>query len=141
MAKDLHFAVLLDCYASILTPHQENMMRQYYEEDLTLAEIAQLCNVTRQSVLDGIHRGKQLLLDMEAKFSMVQKSARLFQNYTEIDALLQEISEATDAEQRRNLCNAVRDKIRAGQSLAQSYGAAVQNEIQEIDLEAMEHGV
>lgn len=50
MAKNLEISVLLDYYGQMLTEKQREVARLYYNEDLSLAEIAQFANITRQGV-------------------------------------------------------------------------------------------
>ena len=48
MAKNLEISVLLDYYGQMLTEKQLEVAQLYYNEDLSLAEIAQFANITRQ---------------------------------------------------------------------------------------------
>lgn len=47
-------SLLLDFYGQMLTPKQRDVMELYYYEDLSLAEIAEHENITRQGVHDFI---------------------------------------------------------------------------------------
>ena len=42
MAKDFEMGYLLDFYGEVLTPKQREMLRQYYNDDLSLSEICLL---------------------------------------------------------------------------------------------------
>ena len=61
MAKDLRITFLLDFYGDMLTEKQREVVECYYNEDLSLAEIAEEKGITRQGVRDGIKRAEQLL--------------------------------------------------------------------------------
>jgi hypothetical protein len=63
----------LDIYGSILTDKQRDAIELYYNEDLSLAEIAQHAGITRQGVRDNIQRGRQTLLEMEAKLGIAER--------------------------------------------------------------------
>ena len=67
LAKDLNIALLLDFYGELLTEKQRDMIELYYDEDLSLGEIAETAKITRQGVRDSIKRGEQQLFapDME----------------------------------------------------------------------------
>ena len=65
MAKDLRISFLLDFYGDMLTDTQREVVDAYYNEDLSLAEIAQDRDITRQGVRDAIKRAEQQLLEME----------------------------------------------------------------------------
>lgn len=58
MAKNLEISILLDYYGQMLTEKQLEVAQLYYNEDLSLAEIAQLANNTRQGVRDSIKRAE-----------------------------------------------------------------------------------
>ena len=61
MPKDLHVSVLLDYYGAMLTEKQREVVDLYYNEDLSLAEIAEIAGITRQGVRDSIKRGEMTL--------------------------------------------------------------------------------
>ena len=48
MAKDLEMGYLLDFYGEVLTEKQREMLRQYYNDDLSLSEIGENFGITRQ---------------------------------------------------------------------------------------------
>ena len=54
--KNLKVALLLDYYSAMLTDKQRDLIDLYYNEDLSLAEIAEHESITRQGVRDGIKR-------------------------------------------------------------------------------------
>ena len=56
MSKDLTVSYLLDFYGDVLTDKQRDVMEQYYNDDLSLAEIAENFGITRQGVRDAIKR-------------------------------------------------------------------------------------
>ena len=71
MEKDLHVGTLLDIYSGYLTEKQEDVLRLYYDEDLSLTEISELYGITRQGVgysskFYEAHR-EELALHMAAK--------------------------------------------------------------------------
>lgn len=79
MAKDLKISYLLDFYGDMLTETQREMVEAYYDQDLSLSEIAEDRDITRQGVRDAVKRAEQQLLDMEEKLGL----ARRFQNMQE----------------------------------------------------------
>ena len=62
---------LLDFYGPLLTNRQEQCLKQHYEEDLSLAEIAIELGITRQAVHDNLQRGIQTLEEYEDKLHLV----------------------------------------------------------------------
>ncbi len=73
MAKNLNLSILLDFYGEMLTEKQREVMDFYYNEDLSLAEIAQHSKITRQGVRDSIKRGEVQLLELEEKLGLAAK--------------------------------------------------------------------
>lgn len=80
MSKDLNIALLLDFYGEMLTEKQRDMVELYYDEDLSLGEIAETVKITRQGVRDSIKRGEQQLFELEKKLGLVEK----FMKYSEL---------------------------------------------------------
>lgn len=91
MAKDLHISVLLDFYGDMLTEKQREVMVQYYNDDLSLAEIAENFGITRQGVRDAIKRGENVLFELEEKVGFAGRSADMQQKLTELQQLTQNI--------------------------------------------------
>lgn len=64
---------LLDIYGNLLTDKQREIASLYYEEDYSLAEIAQQAGVSRQSVYDTLQRVEKQLLSTEEKLGIRKK--------------------------------------------------------------------
>ena len=77
--KNLKVALLLDHYSPMLTEKQRDVIDLYYNEDLSLAEIAEHENITRQGVRDSIKRGEQALFELEEALGLSRKSDELFE--------------------------------------------------------------
>ena len=75
--KDYRISYLLDFYGNILTDKQKDAIDLYYNEDLSLAEIAEHFGITRQGVRDAIKRGEEILTEMEDKLGF----AGMFEEY------------------------------------------------------------
>ena len=73
MAKNLEISVLLDFYGEMLTEKQREMIDFYYNDDLSLSEIADNLGITRQGVRDSIKRAETQLFEMEDKLKMVSR--------------------------------------------------------------------
>lgn len=73
MAKDLSIAMLYDFYGDLLTPKQAQAIDLYYNEDLSLAEIAEPLEISRQGVRDAIKRGEKTLFAMEERLGLVNR--------------------------------------------------------------------
>ncbi len=89
--KNLRVSVLLDYYSPMLTDKQKDVIDLYYNEDLSLSEIAEHENITRQGVRDSIKRGEQTLFEMEEKFGLAEKSEKFYAMMSEIAELASQI--------------------------------------------------
>ncbi len=91
MSKDLNVALLLDFYGEMLTDKQRDVIELYYDEDLSLSEIAETSKITRQGVRDSIKRGEQTLYDLEEKLGLVKKFLEISGIFDEINLLSADI--------------------------------------------------
>lgn len=69
----LRQAMLLDFYGELLTEKQRLCFDLHYNEDLSLAEIAEQCGISRQGVWDNIRRAEVALRDIEEKTGLVRR--------------------------------------------------------------------
>lgn len=93
MSKDLNIIMLLDFYGEILTEKQRDVLELYYDEDLSLAEIAQNQGITRQGVRDSIKRGEAVLFDMESKLGLLKKFNEVKEQIEDVTACVKQIGE------------------------------------------------
>lgn len=73
MANNIEITMLLDLYGEALTVKQRDYLNFYYNDDLSLSEIAENEGITRQGVRDAIKRAESVLYDMENKLRFSQK--------------------------------------------------------------------
>ena len=64
---------LIDLYGNLLTTNQLNILELYYMEDLSLKEIAEELNVSRNAVHDSLKRSLVILEDYEEKLKLLEK--------------------------------------------------------------------
>ncbi len=87
----LELTILFDFYGDILTEKQRELFDLYYNEDLSLAEIAEHLGITRQGVRDGIVRSEEILRKFEAKLGLAEKYGKLADNVKSITSLAERI--------------------------------------------------
>lgn len=75
--KNLHVSALLDVYGEFLSEKQRSVTEHYYNDDLSLAEIAENEGITRQGVNDLIKRAEAQLAEMEEKCHYCEYFSRL----------------------------------------------------------------
>lgn len=61
MEKNIYISALLDVYGRFLSEKQRLLTEHYYNDDLSLSEIAENEGITRQGVCDNIKRTEQKL--------------------------------------------------------------------------------
>lgn len=92
MAKDLSISYLLDFYGQMLTDKQREVTEFYYNDDLSLAEIADHCQITRQGVRDSIKRAEAQLREYEEKLGLARRFVEIQAGLDEITRCAQDIS-------------------------------------------------
>ena len=90
MEDRVEISLLMDLYGPLLTEKQYKIMELYYNEDLSLAEIAELNNTSRQAIHDLIKRWYKQFLSYEEKLNLLKKS---FEQEVIINNLLNELRE------------------------------------------------
>lgn len=91
MSKNLEISVLLDYYGGMLTDKQRDVIDLYYNQDLSLAEIAEHEKISRQGVRDNIKRGEAYLTELEENLHMAKQTVLLLQLLEEIQRRNREI--------------------------------------------------
>jgi predicted DNA-binding protein YlxM (UPF0122 family) len=65
--------MLYDFYGELLTDRQKEFFDLYYNEDLSLAEIAENYGISRQGVRDVIVRAEGIMTEMEDKTGIIKR--------------------------------------------------------------------
>lgn len=93
MANNVEITLLLDLYGEMLTAKQRDYLYYYYNDDLSLSEIAENEGITRQGVRDAIKRAEAILYDTESKLSISKKLLKLQEGLDGIIECAEEINE------------------------------------------------
>ena len=96
MSKNLEIALLCDFYGELLTEKQRDCIVLYYDQDLSLGEIAENTGITRQGVRDSIKRGEATLLEMEEKLGLCRRYRQMYQGLERITQEAKNISLLND---------------------------------------------
>ena len=93
MAKDLEITLLFDIYGEMLTQKQRDFITYYYDDDLSLAEIAENEGITRQGVRDSIKRAEAQMETFEQHLGLKRRFEELREGLQEIEAMADIINE------------------------------------------------
>ena len=105
-------AMLFDFYGDILTQRQKEFYDLYYNEDLSLGEIAENYNITRQGVRDVIVRAEATLTELEDKTGLIKRfhsMTKQLQQVREDAQRLVELSLQRDDEEMEVISLRIRD--------------------------------
>ena len=89
--KNLEVALLLDFYGEMLTEKQREVIDLYYNQDLSLAEIAEIAHITRQGVRDSIKRGETMLFEFEERLHLAERFSVMEEGLGEISAMCEQL--------------------------------------------------
>lgn len=93
--KTFEMTMLFDFYGEFLTDKQKEYFDLYYNEDLTLSEIAETNGITRQGVRDNLHRAEKTLLETERRIGLVKKFGENRRAIYKIESCARDIIEKT----------------------------------------------
>lgn len=84
-------ALLYDFYGDVLTPRQKEFYDLYYNEDLSLSEIAENSGISRQGVRDVIVRAEGIMQEIEDKTGLIRRFMQMKGNLNAIQEAAEEL--------------------------------------------------
>ena len=93
MEKNVKISFLCQIYGKLLTERQLQILEDYYNNDLSLSEIAENNEITRQAVRDIIKKGESKLFELEEKLLIMKK---MLEQEKQIQHILSDISKIQD---------------------------------------------
>ena len=73
MEKNVKISILCQLYGKLLTEKQYEILNDYYNNDLSLSEIAENSEITRQAVRDILKKGEKKLFEYEEKLQFMKR--------------------------------------------------------------------
>lgn len=104
--NSIKLSILLEIYGKLLTKKQYDMLNDYYNNDLSLAEIAENEKITRQAVRDNLKKGEKKLFEYEEKLQIMKKNKM---QEEQIANILSEISNLTEDSTDSEIANVLED--------------------------------
>ena len=109
----VYLSTLLDAYGELLAPRQRECCDLYFNEDLSLSEIAETCGISRQGAWDHIRRGSEALEEIEVKTGLLHRQAETVERLRRLEETLRKLEamcgeKSTLREQIRGAADEVR---------------------------------
>lgn len=111
MAKDLTLGILLDFYGGLLTEKQASALDFYYNQDLSLAEIADEMNISRQGVMAFIKQGEKHLRTYEDKLGLASRFGEINSEIAKMRDIVGTMSECKECKELLSLINSVSARL------------------------------
>ncbi len=105
-----HISILYDFYGELLNDHKKRVFEDYFLNDLSLSEIADELNISRQGVHDIVKRCTQELKDYEDRLSLVNRFTSIKEKLATIKEIGTVISETGDIDKINDI-NTLADEI------------------------------
>ena len=111
MEKNVKISILCEIYGKLLNEKQLEILTDYYNNDLSLSEIAENNHITKQAVSDIIKKGENKLFDLEEKLLIMEKMMKQEKLLQEVFNELSKIEEASSDKQVEKILNHVRKEL------------------------------
>ncbi len=111
MDKHIEVSILWEIYGKLLTKKQYDVLNDYYNNDLSLSEIAENNNISRQGVRDIIKKGENKLFDYEEKLKIMEKNTKNERTIQLVLAQLSKIQENSSDKKVEKILNEVQKEI------------------------------
>ena len=106
-------AMLYDFYGDLLTDRQKEFYDLYYNEDLSLAEIAENYGITRQGVRDVIVRAEAYLTELEDKTGIIRRFHTMQGQLREVSGCAQKVLDLNDQKLGSDELEALASRIKS----------------------------
>ncbi len=111
MAKDLSLVILLDFYGGLLTEKQSLALDCYYNQDLSLGEIADDMGISRQGVMAFLKQGEKHLRSFEEKLGLAERFHKINGGLGNMQNIIESISDADAKTKLMGLINSIQNDI------------------------------
>ena len=109
--KNLHLTVLFDLYGELLTEAQSKMFDYYYNDDLSLSEIAENTGITRQGVRDSIRRTEPQLFEFEEKLGLLGRFRQMEEGLDDIARTARRIAARSEDTELQSLAREILARV------------------------------
>lgn len=96
-----------------MTDRKRELLEYYYDDDYSLAEISELCGISRQGVRDSIKKSEAELAELEAKLHLYRRATAAHECISSASTLIDELADADSDERVQNILSSLRAKLAA----------------------------
>lgn len=111
MENNVKISILLDIYGKLLTEKQYKLLDDYYNNDLSLSEIAENENITRQAVRDNLKKGENNLFEYEEKLGLMKKEAMREESLAAVISEIAQIQNTMTDKEVAKILQDVKEKL------------------------------
>ncbi len=86
--KNLKVSYLLDFYGNLFSARQREILEMYFQDDMSLSEIASVVDMSRQGVYDNIKRCEKEILSLETRLNLMGKFYEISSSLDDVDSIL-----------------------------------------------------
>ena len=111
MEKNIEISILAGIYGELLTEKQFQIIDDYYNNDLSLSEIAENNNITRQAVRDILKKGEKKLFEFEEKLQVMKRTINQEKKIEKVLFELTKIQETYSDEKIANVLETIKNEL------------------------------
>ena len=111
MEKNVEISILSELYGKLLTEKQYEFIDDYYNNDLSLSEIAENNNITRQAVRDIIKKGEKKLFEYEEKLEFMKRTLNQEKKIEKVLSELTKIQKNYSDKQISNVLESIKKEL------------------------------
>ena len=111
MEEKVKISILCQLYGKLLTQKQYNFIDDYYNNDLSLTEIAQNNQITRQAVRDILKKGEKKLFEYEEKLLFMKRTLNQEKKIEQVLSELTKIQKESSDKQISNILESIKKEL------------------------------
>lgn len=112
LENKIKISMLCEFYGALLTKKQYEFLNDYYNNDLSLSEIAENNNVTRQAVRDIIKKGEKKLFEYEEKLTFMKRTLKKEKKINKVLSEIAKIQKDYSDEKIANILESIKKELR-----------------------------
>ena len=112
LENKVKISMLCEIYGVLLTTKQYEFLNDYYNNDLSLSEIAENNKITRQAVRDIIKKGEKKLFEYEEKLAFMKRTLKQEKKISEVLSEITKIQKNYSDEKIANILEGIKKELR-----------------------------